>query len=276
MSDPKPDTWNVLKRGSRGPDVKAWQDILVADGYSLDPFGPDADFGGLTERKTKLWQADHGLTADGVVGAQTRARIGCAEHADTLPPESAGGLIGLFNDHDIDVVDSRVTPRPYPFTPVGVMVHHTAAGGSQDTPSLSIIRNGRGNLPGPICQLLVGRLGTIHVCSEGHSNHAGPGRSVVLDKVRRGVPLAPEDVSWGVQDAASGNQYFYGIELENCGDGIEPFGVEQYESTLGVTRALMARHGWDQYHVIAHHEWSRRKIDPHRDTFNMQAFREAL
>lgn len=275
---PKPDTWNVLKRGSRGPDVSAWQSILIADGYSLYPFGADGDFGGLTERKTALWQSDHNLTDDGVVGPMTRAMIGCAEFADTIPPAS-GGLIELFNDAGLDVVDSSVAPRPnQPFTPQGVIIHHTAAGGSQDTPSLSIIRTGRPDLNGPLAPILIGRLGTIHVtCNDGGvCNHAGRGRSVVLDKVRRGEPIAPENVSWGVLDDTSGNAYFYGIELENSGNGIEPFGAEQYEATLAVTRAILEKHGWNQYHVIAHHEWSRRKIDPHRDTWNMHTFREAL
>ncbi len=275
-TDPPANSWNTLRRGSKGPDVAAWQSVLIASGHSLYPFGPDGDFGGLTERKTKLWQEERGLTADGIVGAKTRAELDAPELADTLPPEGTGGLIELFGAAGIDVVDSRVEPRPYPFTPQGVILHHTAAGGSEDTPSLNVIRTGRGKLPGPLSQLLVGRLGTIHVCSEGHSNHAGPGRSVVLDKVRRGEPLGPEDVSWGVQDSVGGNRWFYGIELENAGNGIEPFGAEQYESALAVTRALIAKHDWGCYSVIAHHEWSRRKIDPNRNTFNIQAFREAL
>ena len=281
MTDPKPHTWNTLRRGSRGPDVVAWQNILIGAKKSLAPYGADGDFGGLTERKTKDWQKDHGLGQDGVVGPETRAAIESHCHTEPAPPPDVptGGLIELFRSAGLQVVDSSVPPRPNrKFDPVGVIIHHTATGGSSDTPSLSIIRTGRPYLSGPIVPVLIGRLGTIHVtCDEGGlSNHAGKGRSVVLDKVRRGEPLDPTDVSYSVSDDVFGNEHFYGIELENVGNGIEPFGAEQYESTLGVTRALMARHEWDKFHVIAHHEWSRRKIDPHRDTFSIDAFREAL
>ena len=281
MSDPKPHLWNVLRRGSKGPDVTAWQNILIEAGHSLDPWGPDGDFGGLTERKTKIWQKDHGLTPDGVVGPQTRRAIESHCHTDPAPPPDApvGGLIELFGEHELDVVDSSVAPRPgRSFNPAGIIIHHTATGGTQDAPTLGIIRTGRPGIHGPLTPVLIGRLGTIHVtCDEGGlCNHAGKGRSVVLDKVRRGEPLAPEDVSWAVSDDVFGNEHFYGIELENAGDGVEPFGAEQYESAVGVTRALMARHDWSRYHVIAHHEWSRRKIDPHRGTFNIDSFRDSL
>ncbi len=276
---PDPNTWNIIRRGSKGPDVAAWQTVLEAAGHSLAPYGADGSFGGLTERKTKLWQETHGLASDGIVGPRTRAEIDAPELADTLPPESPGGLIELLASKGVDVIDESVAPRPNQvFVPQGIIIHHTAAGGTQDAPSLSIIRTGRPYLNGPLAPLLIGRLGAVYVCCDdgGVCNHAGPGRSVVLDKVRRGEPLGPEDVSWGVQDSVGGNRWFYGVELENAGNGIEPFGAEQYESALAVTRALIAKHDWGCYSVIAHHEWSRRKIDPNRNTFNIQAFREAL
>lgn len=281
MTDlPKPDTWNTLRRGSKGPDVAAWQTILIADGYSLDPYGPDGDFGGLTDRKTRLWQTSHGLVPDGVVGAQTRAELSYPEHADTLPPDGyPDDLIGLFNEAGLDVIDESVDPRPNQlFEPVGVIIHHTGTRSPGNSPTLGVIRTGRPYLPGPLAPILIGRLGDIYVTckSGGVCNHAGMGRSAVLDKVRQGKPLTASDVPWSARDDSGGNRWFYGVELENAGDGIEPFSSEQYESALCVVRALMAKHDWCCNSVIAHHEWTRRKIDPHRDTFNIGTFREAL
>ena len=36
----------------------------------------DGDFGPGTERSVKHWQAEHGLTADGIVGPATLAKMG--------------------------------------------------------------------------------------------------------------------------------------------------------------------------------------------------------
>ncbi len=274
MTDPS--RWSVLRRGSKGPDVEAWQHVLISSGLSLDPWGVDGDFGGMTERKSKLWQASRGLVADGIVGSATRSAIGTPDTIREPPP---GGLISLLTSDGLDVVDSSVPPRPGQiFEPVGIMLHHTAAGGTKDVPSLNVVRNGRPGLSGPLAPLLIGRGGTIYVtCDQGGvCNHAGMGRGIVLDKVRRGEPLAPEDTSWGVRDSVGGNRWFYGIELENAGDGIESFGAEQYDSALSVCRALISKHSWGPNSIIAHHHWSRRKIDPNRNTFNVQSFREAL
>ena len=218
MIDPRPELWNVLRRGSKGPDVTAWQNVLLEAFYPLDPYGSDGSFGGLTERRTKEWQLDRGLVGDGIVGPMTREVIVSHSQTDPAPPpchigtpERTGGLIKLFNESGFDVIDSSVPPRPNRrFDPVGVIIHHTATGGKQDAPSLSIIRHGRPGLHGPITPVLIGRLGTIYVtCDQGGlCNHAGKGRAVVLDKVRRGQPLLPEDVSWGVLDAVHGNGHF--------------------------------------------------------------------
>ncbi|MCH8887224.1 MAG: transposase, partial [SAR324 cluster bacterium] len=159
----------------------------------------DGDFGGMTERKSKLWQASRGLVADGIVGSATRSAIGTPDTIREPPP---GGLISLLTSDGLDVVDSSVPPRPGQiFEPVGIMLHHTAAGGTKDVPSLNVVRNGRPGLSGPLAPLLIGRGGTIYVtCDQGGvCNHAGMGRGIVLVKVRRGEPLAPEDTSWGLR-----------------------------------------------------------------------------
>ena len=57
----------VLKRGDNNENVKKLQEKL-----HLDPVG---NFGPKTEEAVKLWQAAHGLTADGIVGDKTWAMI---------------------------------------------------------------------------------------------------------------------------------------------------------------------------------------------------------
>jgi putative chitinase len=63
----------LLKKGDNNENVKLLQQKL-----HLDPVG---NFGPKTEEAVKLWQAAHGLTADGVVGDKTWAMImGEEEH----------------------------------------------------------------------------------------------------------------------------------------------------------------------------------------------------
>ena len=68
---------STIRRGSKGDDVRTWQNILVRDAdVSHYAETPDGDFGPLTESATKSWQTAHGLTSDGVVGPQTWSAAG--------------------------------------------------------------------------------------------------------------------------------------------------------------------------------------------------------
>lgn len=58
----------VLEKGHQGDDVKAVQRALGIT--------PDGNFGPKTEAAVKLFQADQGLVADGLVGRMTRAALG--------------------------------------------------------------------------------------------------------------------------------------------------------------------------------------------------------
>lgn len=65
----------VLKRGSRGETVKALQAHLIGLGYSCGENGTDGSFGAATENAVKQFQSDHGLTADGSAGLNTRSSM---------------------------------------------------------------------------------------------------------------------------------------------------------------------------------------------------------
>ena len=74
-----PRTWARLdpptvKKGSKGAAVRLLQELLADHGY--DPGPIDADFGSQTEKALKEFQADWGLTADGIAGPKTWAALG--------------------------------------------------------------------------------------------------------------------------------------------------------------------------------------------------------
>lgn len=58
----------VLRMGDTGPDVVALQQALGIN--------PDGQFGEQTDSAVRLYQADQGLTPDGIVGALTRRALG--------------------------------------------------------------------------------------------------------------------------------------------------------------------------------------------------------
>jgi hypothetical protein len=153
---------------------------------------------------------------------------------------------------DLDVRDYRVPGyKGRPIHPRGVMVHHTAsAAGSGDLPSLSTCIHGRPDLPGPLCQILIGRAGTVAVITDGQGNHSGRG-------------------SW--PGITVGNAQLIGIEIENNGVG-EPWSLGVLSVVARVTAQLCRVFGLSI--VIGHKEWAPgRKIDP---SFDMDQFRNAV
>lgn len=124
------------------------------------------------------------------------------------------------------------------FHPRGSVDHHTAAGRYGNAPSLNICINGRSDLPGPLCQVLIGRDNTCYVIASGRANHAGRGSYA----------------------GVTGNSNVYGVEHENTGTGTEPWREDQRETAAKVHAALLdwKRDGF----VCQHKEWApTRKID---------------
>lgn len=76
----------LLKVGSKGEDVKKLQTKLGTN--------PDGSFGPGTEKLVKEWQTANGLTADGIVGDATWAKMGLNEGSApaaapvVIPPSS--------------------------------------------------------------------------------------------------------------------------------------------------------------------------------------------
>ena len=68
----------------------------------------------------------------------------------------------------VEVGDWRSRVRPGTFRPEGVLIHHTASTGFDST--LRVVRDGRPDLNGPLCNIYVAR-GTCYVISAGRANH---------------------------------------------------------------------------------------------------------
>ena len=68
------DPEGTLRRGDRGEEVQALQQLLVDQGY-LNAGGADGAYGGGTEKALMQFQKDQGLNPDGVAWPQTQKRL---------------------------------------------------------------------------------------------------------------------------------------------------------------------------------------------------------
>ncbi len=95
----------TLRRGARGPAVRAVQQYLIGLGYNLGRAGADGDFGGGTDRAVRLYQKVNGLGNDGIIGKGTLGHMdkGNAQGPGTQQPETdtsqpGGGLPKDFDE----------------------------------------------------------------------------------------------------------------------------------------------------------------------------------
>jgi hypothetical protein len=164
--------------------------------------------------------------------------------------------------HVVEVPGWETRSRPEStggFAPVGNLWHHT---GAKDVNPLSIEDDlayarwlaevGRSDLPAPLCQLSVGRDGTIYVCAAGRGNHAGSAKAS------------------GPVPAGDGNALYLGWECQNTGS--EGWPGAQYEAMVKGAAATSAHYGWTATANRAHRETSLTgKWDPGR--LDMDDFR---
>ncbi|MFI1111257.1 N-acetylmuramoyl-L-alanine amidase [Streptomyces physcomitrii] len=146
----------------------------------------------------------------------------------------------------------------------GVLIHHTAG-----RDSLDLVWDGRSDLPGPLAHTHLAKNGTATMTGNGRANHAGRAARNAFDAVvaESSTHPAPSAASGTVD----GNQHFYGIEIENLGDGDDPYPGAQYDKAVRWAAAICRAHGWTQHSVVGHKETSvEGKIDP---SFSMNSFR---
>jgi hypothetical protein len=136
----------------------------------------------------------------------------------------------------------------------GVMEHHTASSKTAgNAPALGFVTSG--SSIAPLCNLLIGRDGTVFVIAAGKANHGGLGGP------------------WKTVPRDAANTYTVGIEIENNGVG-EPYSDAQMLAVHQSTTAILERQKKDHTWAVAHKEWApTRKIDP---SFSMGTFRADL
>ncbi|NYI06076.1 N-acetylmuramoyl-L-alanine amidase [Allostreptomyces psammosilenae] len=136
----------------------------------------------------------------------------------------------------------------------GVVIHHTAG-----RDSLNLCIKGTGSLPGPLCHAHLSKDGTLTMVGHGRANHAGTFARNAHEAVLRESTTHPRPAR---DEPIDGNAHYYGIEIENLGDGKDFYPREQYDAAVAYATAICRAHGWTAQSVIGHSEGTTRKIDP--------------
>lgn len=178
-------------------------------------------------------------------------------------PRSAVDVLALLELEGLDVVAEKGWENRgrSGFTPHGIMVHHTAGPKTGDAPCLSTCINGRPDLSGPLCHIVLARSGKVHLIAANIANHAGKGAQQVLELVRNDEPVEKNAKDYGFADTVGGNQFFYGIEVENAGVSSDPYPAAQIEALARICAIICNAHSWSANRVIHHRQWTSRKID---------------
>lgn len=136
------------------------------------------------------------------------------------------------------------------YTPVGLMIHHTAS--TAWYPVHKLVDS---------CNLYIDPAGQAVLYSLGRQRDSGLGDPNALYRVQHmHPPQRPLDFT--ASDRINGNQWFVDIEVGHPGDG-SPIPTQQRDALLLVSAAVCDVLNLDAAtQVIGHKEWTRRKIDP--------------
>lgn len=148
----------------------------------------------------------------------------------------------------------------------GVLWHHTATNRLQylksPYPTLGLVKNGRSDLAGPLCNMLFDRNGEIWMIATGVANHAGAGSA----------PGIPKDM---------GNHWLIGIEMESSGVAPWDWTPAQLKMAPVVGAALEAHYlknlPPEERLQLGHMEYSSQgKIDPAGWPGGMDGLRKSI
>lgn len=149
----------------------------------------------------------------------------------------------------------------------GVLIHHTVGVG---TGMADYCYNGTPALPGPLCHDFLAKNGTLYLVGNGRTNHAG----TIAANAHNAFAAETMPMNGTFKPDASepydGNRELYGLEIENRGDGSDPYPAAQYDVAVRWAAARCRFHGWTAGSVAGHKEVTRRKIDP---SFSTALFR---
>jgi len=163
---------------------------------------------------------------------------------------------------DLTLVSAwQTNTRPWTFSPACIMVHWTATASASPRnpqPTLNVVRNGWGSLPGPLYHVLVGQTGRVFLVHIQGGNHGGRGNSAAQQAaIANGRRLV-----WGHRpggDNIGTSARSWGVAADHSGSG--PMPAAQQQAMVRVCAAICRLEGWSANRVYHHASSTRRKVD---------------
>jgi hypothetical protein len=119
-----------------------------------------------------------------------------------------------------------------------------------------------------VCHDFLAKDGTLYVVGHGRTNHAGTTTPAVRDAIiAEQTPANQRTIGSETVDA---NDFLFGLEIENKGDGKDPYPAIQMDVAVRWATAIARFYGWGRNSVWGHGEITTRKVDP---SFSMPTFR---
>lgn len=144
------------------------------------------------------------------------------------------------------------------WTPVGVMVHHTAMSAPLSVRAAQIANR----FNGPLCNFIVRKVRQVDLVCDGYAYDSGMGSAVVLNEVRQGIfPGGNAKARGLLNNDTNGNPWFIDIEVDHVGDG-SSITAESYYALIDLIVSICMVYGFTDKQVIGHKEWTSRKVDP--------------
>lgn len=151
-------------------------------------------------------------------------------------------LADALRDEGLTVAEQsgwKTYGRPGDFNPEGPGWHHTGTTTSESNthPTLRTCIEGRSDLAGPLCQVMIGYDGVCYVIAAGRANHGGACNG------------------WGPYTSSrDANDQIVGFEIDY--DGTQPMSAAQKDAATRASAAVLKRLGHDHTWATRHEEWS--------------------
>jgi N-acetylmuramoyl-L-alanine amidase len=210
-----------------------------------------------TDAAVRAWQKSIGDTPDSpkqsFLGPKQSELI-FKDSGNTVINDTAGTTLGNYlKSKGNKVVDSNVPMgREAAWDKVEwILVHHTASPDSwSEQQTADFIKFGR-EYP-PLSQIMLGKSGTVWICSQQRAGQSEPGRAT---HAGAGIwPGVPQDRM---------NEFSIGIEAQNNGKTQLKDTPAQYTALIKLLVDLCNRYKIDETKILGHKEWSTTgKIDP--------------
>lgn len=221
------DNYAVLKIGSSGKEVMLLQHALIGLDYRLPKYGADGSFGGETSRAVKAFQADMGLTVDGIVGRNTINYLDKLDRrVDVADPEAPVTIVTKINLNNVIAQAGAIPSTTLDPGDMGRVFPENIE------VRLKMVENG--GIWHPIITGLTGHYSVQTRLLPGMKEVTGPGGNTTEDnycaQIKDLSSMALSYVDWFMEDAILAHERFHATKVRKA--LISPVVIKPLEKSI--------------------------------------------